>query len=121
MKTSMKILSVVLCLMVVGFEGWAQEKDWVGTWQYTAPQADYQYQKGQIVFVMEGKELKAFIEVNQNKIPGQQLQVSKDEASFSIILEGEPIQISLKKENKKLSGQATYSEGKVSITAEKTA
>ena len=120
MKT-MKILSVVLFLMAFGFEGWAQEKDWVGTWQYTAPQADYQYQKGQIVFVMEGKELKAFVEVNQNKIPGQQLQVSKDEATFSIYLEGEPIKISLKKENKKLSGEATYSEGRVSITGEKTA
>jgi hypothetical protein len=119
MKT-MKILSIVLCLIIWGFEGWAQDKDWVGTWQYNAPQAEDQYQRGQIVFVMEGKELKAFINVNQNKIPGHHLQVSKDEASFSIVLEGEPIRISLKKENKKLSGEATYSEGKVSITAEKT-
>ncbi len=118
---AMKILSVMLFLMVFGIEGWAQEKDWVGTWQYSAPQADYEYQKGQIVFVMEGKDLKAFIEVNQSKIPGQQLQVSKNEASFNITIDGEPIKISLKKENKKLSGEATYSEGKVPITAEKTA
>ena len=115
----MKMLSVVVGMMVWGTEGWAQEKDWVGTWQYEAPQADYQYQKGEIIFSMEGEELKASIRVNQNEMPAQQLEVSEDQASFNINLEGQPIKVTLAKEAEKLSGEATYSGGEVPITAEK--
>ena len=116
----MKILSVAVCLMVWGTEGWAQEKDWVGTWQYEAPQADYQYQKGEIIFSMEGEELKASVKVNQNEMQVQQLEVSDNQATFSITIEGQPINVSLEKEEGKLSGEATYSGGEVAITAEKS-
>ncbi len=115
----MKMLSLVICLMVWATEGWAQEKDWVGTWQYSAPQADYQYQKGNIVFALEGEELKAHIEINQNKIQAQQLEFSQDQATFTINIEGQPIQVTLNKEGQQLSGEAKYSGGGVPIIAQK--
>ncbi len=117
----MKIIPVVFLLMIGITEGWAQEKNWVGTWQYSAPQADYQYQKGNIAFTMEGKELKAFVEVNGQKIQARQLEVSGNQASFNIYIEGESIKVSLQKEDNELTGNAAYSGGKVTLNGKKSA
>lgn len=116
----MKIIPVVFLMMVCVSTGWAQEKNWVGTWQYSAPQADYQYRKGNIAFTMEGKELKAFVEVNGQKIQARELKISGNQASFNLYIEGEYIKVSLQREDKGLSGNAAYSGGKVSITGKKS-
>ncbi len=116
---TMKMLTVLLSLLLWGYQGWAQENNWVGTWQYEAPQAGEPYQKGKIVFTMEGETLQAYVEVNQSKIQVQQLEVSQDQATFSITLDGQPIQVKLQKEGEALTGAATYSNGEVSFTAEK--
>ncbi len=119
MKT-VKYLSLVFCLTLWGFQGYAQQKDWVGSWQYDAPQADVQYQKGIITFAMEGQELKAFLEIDENKVPAQSLEVSENSATFSIVIQGQPIKITLRKEDEKLTGEATYPGTAIPITAEKS-
>ena len=97
----------------------AQQQAWEGSWQYTAPQADPPYQQGTIVFANEGDSLQAFIEINENRIPAQQVEVLEDSASFSISIEGQPIRVSLTKEEETLSGQATYSGQTIPLTAER--
>lgn len=117
---SIRILLAILCVLFVMQTSWAQEENWVGTWQYEAPQADYQYQKGKIIFTMEDGELTAVLNVNENLLPADQLEVSENEASFRVMIQGEPIKISLTKDDEKLSGEASYSQGTVPITAEKS-
>lgn len=118
MKT-LTILTFVISLLAISPTAQAQQQDWVGSWQYTATQADPPYQKGTIVFATEGDELQAFIEINENRIPAQQVEVLEDSASFSISIEGQPIKVSLTKEAETLSGEATYSDQKIPITAER--
>ncbi len=118
----MKILSIlafVVSLFTVSPTALAQQQDWIGSWQYTAAQADPPYQKGTIIFANEGDELQAFIEINESRIPAQQVEVLEDSASFRIFIEGQSIDVSLTKEAETLSGQATYSGQKVPITAER--
>ena len=117
---AMKILSVtLLCLLVWSTEGWAQENAWVGTWQYDAPQAQPPYQQGNLIFEEEGDTLAAFVGLGENRMSVQQLEVSDDQASFTVTIEGQLIRVSLNKEDEKLSGEAVYSGGKTDITAEK--
>ena len=113
------ILTLIISLFAISPAAQAQQQDWVGSWQYTAPQADPPYQNGTIVFATEGEELQAFIEINENRIPAQQVEVLEDSASFSISIEGQPIKVSLTKKAESLSGDATYSGQKIPITAER--
>lgn len=118
----MKILTTLLftvAICLVASRAQAQQQDWEGSWQYTAPQADPPYQQGTIVFATEGDSLQAFIEINENRIPAQQVEVLEDSASFSISIEGQPIKVSLTKEEETLSGQATYSGQTIPLTAER--
>ena len=118
MKTSVILVFVVSLLAIIP-AAQAQQQDWVGSWQYTAPQADPPYQEGTIIFDDEGEELQVFIEINENRIPAQGVEVLKDSASFSISIEGQPIGVSLTKEAETLSGEATFSGQKIPITAER--
>lgn len=113
------LLTFVVSLFAINSAAQAQPQDWIGSWQYTAAQADPPYQKGTIVFATEGDELQAFIEINENRIPAQQVEVLEDSASFSIFIEGQPIKVSLTKEEETLSGEATYSGQKIPIKAER--
>ena len=116
----MKTLSVtLLCLLAWNVEGWAQDKDWIGTWQYDAPQAQPPYQQGNLIFEEAGDTLAVFVALGENRMPVQQLEVSEDQASFTLTIEGQLIRVSLNKEDEKLSGEALYSGGKTDITAEK--
>lgn len=112
-------LAIIVSFLAISPAAQAQQQDWVGSWQYTAAQADPPYQNGTIVFANEGDELQAFIEINENRIPAQQVEASEDSASFSISIEGQPINVSLTKEDETLSGEATYSGQKIPITGER--
>lgn len=121
----LKILPAVFLTALLAYQGQAREKSpaqeraWVGTWQYSAPQAEYPYEKGKIVFSMEGKELKAFVETNGHKASAWQLKVADNKASFTITIEGEPVKVLLQIKGSELTGSASYSGGKVSLQARK--
>ncbi len=118
----MKILTLltsVVFLIAISSAAQAQQQDWVGSWQYTATQADPPYQKGNIIFTKEGDELQAFIEINESRITAQQVEVLEDSASFKVFIEGESIKISLTKVDETLSGEATYSGQKILIKGER--
>lgn len=115
----LKILSVMFLMTSFVNEGRAQEKNWVGTWQYAAPQAGYQYQQGKIIFSMEEKDLKVFVEINGHKIEAQNVEVAENKVSFNVTIEGGLIKVSLQEKDKDLTGNATYSGGKIPITGKK--
>lgn len=121
----LKILSAVFLTALLAYQSPAREKSpaqeraWVGTWQYSAPQAEYPYEKGKIVFSTEGKELKAFVETNGQKVSAWQLNVADNKASFTITIEGEPVEVSLEIKGSELTGTASYSGGKVSLLGKK--
>jgi hypothetical protein len=115
---NLKALSFVVVLFFISPTVQAQQEDWIGSWEYTASQADPPYQKGTIVFAKE-EEFQAFIEINENRISAQQVEVSADSASFKVFIEGESVRVLLTKEDEKVSGEATFSGQTIPVTVQR--
>ncbi len=116
---SFKALYIVIALCFISPAIQAQQQDWVGSWEYRAPQADPPYQEGTIVFTSESDTVLAFIDINENRISARQVEVSPDSASFNVFIQGESIKVSLTKDAEKASGEATFSGQTIPVTAER--
>ena len=113
------MFSAVLLLAVIsGFESAdssAKIKRFVGSWEYQAPKAPYEYQKGVMNFVKEGKELKGNVEVMGSSIPLNDIQTKKKNLSGYFYVQGEKVVISLDFEKDSFTGTASYSQGSLEL------
>ncbi|TCS90235.1 hypothetical protein EDD80_101434 [Anseongella ginsenosidimutans] len=117
----LKFLMIAFMVTVFTSQGQAQEKNWTGTWQYSAPSADYPYQNGKIIFSGEEKELKVVLETNGRKIEARNIKAAKNQVSFDLTIEGELIKVSLQVKDKKLTGTASYSGGEIALSGKRPA
>ena len=119
MKKLLFMFSAVLLLTVMsGFESTeslAKFKKFVGSWEYQAPQAPYEYQKGVMNFTKEGKELKGNVEVMGSSIPLNDIQTEKRHLSGYFYVQGEKGVISLDFEKNIFKGTASYSQGSLEL------
>ena len=119
MKKMFFTLSMVVLLVAMsGFEGAetsAKIKRFVGSWEYQAPKAPYEYQKGVMHFAKEGKELKGNVEVMGNSIPLNDIQTNKKHLSGYFHVQGEKVVISLDFEKESFTGTASYSQGSLEL------
>ena len=114
------IMLGLLFALLLG-NAFAEEKtsDIVGTWNYEAPTAPYEYSKGKLIFIEKGDAVEGSIKLGENSIQMRNLKIEENEVSFGIYLEGEYISIKAKMDKKAFSGTATYSEGSVALKGEK--
>jgi len=97
--------------------------DPIGTWKFEAPYAPEGYTSGTIVVGMaENKYNSTMVFTGSDyKLTGEKVKFEKDTVSFTIYIEGEDINVTLKMENgTKMAGKAVYSEGEVPLTMTKT-
>lgn len=98
----------------------AQKKvDPVGTWSFNAPDAAYEYSSGDIVIGKDGKEYTAKIIYGDYEIKGQDVVLEKDQLTFTVYIEGEPISIKGTVTKETITGKASYTDGILSFTAER--
>ena len=87
----------MLILLFVSASGklFAQKQaDPAGTWSFHAQDAPYEYSSGDIVIGKEGKEYTAKIVYGESyEIKGQDVLLEKDQLTFKVYIEGEPINI----------------------------
>ncbi len=116
-----KSLMLVLFIVSTSANLLAQKNaDPVGTWSFNAPDAAYEYSSGDIVIGKEGKEYTAKIVYGESyEIKGQDVVLEKDQLSFTVNIEGEPISIKGTVAKETITGKASYSEGIISFTAER--
>lgn len=123
MKNSIIMFSAAVLLVVMsGFESAetsAKIKRFVGSWEYQAPKAPYEYQKGVMHFIKEGKELKGNVEVMGNSIPLNDIQTNKKHLSGYFHVQGEKVVISLDFEKESFTGTASYSQGSLELIGSK--
>jgi len=117
----MKSLILIALIVSAGANVFAQKKvDPVGTWSFHAPDAAYEYSKGDIVIGKEDKEYTAKIVYGESyEIKGQNVVLEKDQLSFKVYIEGEAINIKGTVTKETINGTATYSEGTISYKAER--
>jgi len=99
----------------------AQKKvDPTGTWTYEATMAPYEYSSGDIVVDKDGKEYTVQIVLGEYyKVKGEKVAYDKNELSFVVYIEGEPIDIKMTVATEEMKGTASYSDGDIPVTAKK--
>ena len=117
----MKSLILIALFVSTSAGVFAQKKaDPVGTWSFYAPDAAYEYSKGDIVIGKEGNEYTAKLVYGESyEIKGQDVVLEKDQLTFKIYIEGESINIKGTVTKETINGTATYSEGTISFKSER--
>jgi len=116
-----KTLFLMILVLSAGASVFAQKKvDPVGTWSFNAPDAGYEYSKGDIVVAKEGKEYTAKLVYGESyEIKGQDVLLEKDQLTFKISIEGEVINIKGTVTKETIIGKASFSEGSIDFEAER--
>ncbi len=114
------VLTFVLMSGFSGIESTKKNKKLIGTWDYEALDAPYQYQKGKIIFTEENDRLIGYVMINDYKIDLEDILVVKKNVTFKIDVEGETVTFNLNYKKKAMEGTATYSGGSLEITGTKT-
>jgi len=113
------VLGLFLAMIVGNVFAATNAKDVVGTWNYDAPYAPYEYSKGKLVFSENGDKLEGKIKIGSYEIDMRNVKMEGDEVSFGAYVEGEYVSIKMKVDKKKFEGTASYSEGSIDVTGEK--
>ena len=115
--------SLILIVLIVSASAnlFAEIKaDLVGTWSFYAEDADNEYNSGDIVIGKENKEYIAKILFGESyEVKGRDVVLEKDQLSFKIYIEDEPISIKGTVTRETIIGTASYSEGSISFKAER--
>jgi hypothetical protein len=120
MKFTKSLMLIVLIVLASANLFAQKDVDPVGTWSFQAQDAPYEYSSGDIVIGKEGKEYTAKIVFGDSyEIKGQDVVLEKDQLSFTVYIEGEPIKIKGTVTKETITGTSTYSEGTISFEAER--
>ena len=105
------ILSVVLVLQSMTLSDGV-----LGTWEYEATNTSPEYSQGEIIIDKAEDKYKVIVSVNYSKITAYQVEVMENQVKFNINVEGADIDVTLKIEGDKLSGEAQSDEGTYALT-----
>ena len=101
--TSAMILSVVLLSSFSVNDSVADSNVAIGTWEYSAPDASYEYQKGGFVFEKNGDKLTGYVMLDGYKVTLEDLKSEKNNLTFNVYVEGEKVTLELNFEKKYFS------------------
>ncbi len=91
----------------------------LGTWQYEAKDAPYEYSVGQLIFTENEGNLQGKIKIGDYEIEMRDLKTEGENITFGAYVEGEYVTIKIKPGENLLTGTATYSEGTIDVKAKK--
>ena len=118
LKVSAILVLFVLTSYIVKDES-IGEKKLIGTWEYSAPDAPQQYQKGEIIFVKNEGNLEGNLAIDDYKTLLKNLRSKKNNVTCEAYISGENISFDLTFDKKSFMGKASYSEGSLDISGHK--
>jgi hypothetical protein len=98
----------------------AEKKNPVGLWKFEAPYAPQEYTSGTVTIGLTDRNYTAELSFTgiEFKFTGEKVKFVNDSLFFSIFIEGEVVQLSLKLDDaSKMTGKGVYSDGVVPLTA----
>lgn len=113
------VLGLFLAMVVGNVFAAEKAKDVVGTWDYEAPYAPYEYSTGKLIFTENGDKLEGKIKIGEYEIEMRSLKVDGAKVEFGAYVEGEYVKINAEIKKNALTGTVSYSEGSMEVTAEK--
>ena len=110
------LLTLLVMLSFTGIESTVSSKNVIGTWEYSAPDAPYEYQAGKIVFEMKEDKLTGYVSIDEYKIEMKSIVEKKNIVTCEAYIEGESVHFEMIFKKESFSGKATYSEGSLELT-----
>ena len=89
------VLGLFLALVVGNAFAAAKVKDVVGTWNYEAPYAPYEYSTGKLVFSENGDKLEGKIKIGEYEIEMRSLELDGENLTFGAYVEGEYVKLKI--------------------------
>ncbi|MCG8309011.1 MAG: hypothetical protein MI975_16565 [Cytophagales bacterium] len=112
-------LGLFLALVVGNAFAAGKAKDLIGTWNYEAPYAPYEYSTGKLIFTENGDKVEGKIKIGEYEIDMRNVKVEGDKVTFGAYVEGEYIKVDATVKKNSLTGTVSYSEGTMEVTGEK--
>ena len=94
-------------------------KDAVGTWNYEAPYAPYEYSTGKLIFTESGDKLTGKIKIGEYEIEMRNVKSEGNNVTFGAYVEGEYVSIKISIKKNEFTGTASYSEGSIEVSGKK--
>ena len=91
----------------------------VGNWEYSVPDAPYEYQNGELIIENMGNALSGHLKVNDGEIELLDIILDKNTLTFNVYIEDTQVSFKLDFEKKSFAGNVSYSEEILSITGTK--
>jgi hypothetical protein len=121
-KTIPLILLLLFSISLVSAQTVKVKTSPVGRWKFEAPSAPEGYNSGSISISFAENKYSTAVSLTGSDyaIPGDKTKVENDSVTFTVLLEGTEIAISLKAENRiKMTGKAVYVDGEIPLTLTK--
>jgi len=110
---------LVTFVLLTGFdktESFKKYRKLVGTWEYEAKDAPYEYQKGQFVFEMGSDDLTGYAKIGTAQVKMENIAVKKNNVSFKCNVQGQFVDIDLVIKKKSFIGSAVSQGGAMPLT-----
>jgi len=117
MKKKMIQGMLVACMLLIGFIVQAQTSgNPVGKWDYSCPEAPYEYSKGKAEFKMQDSKLMLVMTINSQT--GQPMEVVKKDTAYVCVVSNDyfSMTITLKPDGDNLKGVITSDQWEIGIT-----
>lgn len=123
MKNKISGLTLVVVLLLTSsftlLGTFKVNKKILGEWEYSVPQAPYEYQKGVLILSKEGKELKGEMLVQGYTTVLEELVNVKGNVKATVNIEGESVAFDLNFSKNTFEGTVSYSQGSMEINGTK--
>ena len=121
-KVALKSLILLTVVIVSGFtiaDSFMGVKKIVGEWDYSIPDAPYEYQKGVLVLKKVDGELTGEMIIGGQGSPMEEMVYEKNNLKAMMNVQGETVRFNLNFKKKTLEGTVSYSQGSLDITGTK--
>ena len=97
----------------------AKDQGAVGTWDYSAPNAPYEYSKGQLIITKAEDKLEGVVNIDGYEMKLNSVKVEKDVLTFSLYVEGDYVSVKLTITGDSFEGKASTTEGLLDVTGKR--
>lgn len=120
---AVKSLLVLSVIVMTGFTmketSFLGVKKILGEWDYTVPEASYEYQNGVLVLSKVDGDLSGEVQIGGQGIPLEELVYAKNNLKATIYVQGESVKLDLNFKKKSFEGTVSYSQGTMNMKGTK--
>ena len=121
-KVALKSLILLAVMVLSSFsvaDSFMGVKKILGEWEYSIPDAPYEYQKGVLVLKKVDGELSGEMIIGGQGSPMEEMVYEKNNLKAMMNVQGETVRFNLNFTKKALEGTVSYSQGSMNITGTK--